>query len=177
MKRLKASDKSQQLYLLGYGVCGTEAGCTLRALQILNEADEVIFRWDKYTSRPFRNGLISMIVMVKPLRFLPSSLYVRLIVMQSSNGQSQDDRLLSPPGSQARSTAERLLRTRPKTYRAIVQLLVDPGATVMHIAKLHRVSEHTVRGIRAREGQVIAERKQRLNVRTPAGKSCARLFM
>ena len=32
----------------------------------------------------------------------------------------------------------------------------------MHIAKLHRVSEHTVRAIRAREAQAIAERKQRL---------------
>jgi hypothetical protein len=32
----------------------------------------------------------------------------------------------------------------------------------MHIAKRHRVSEHTVRAIRAREGQAIAERKQRL---------------
>ena len=39
-----------------------------------------------------------MIVMVKPLRFLPGSLYVRLIVMQSSNGQSQDDRLLTDYG-------------------------------------------------------------------------------
>jgi len=32
----------------------------------------------------------------------------------------------------------------------------------MHIAKRHRVSEHTVRAIRAREAQAIAERKQRL---------------
>src|SRR5262249_3003333 len=63
---------------------------------------------------------------------------------------------------QDRFTAERVLRTRPKTYRAIVLLLADPGATVMHIAKRHRVSEHTVRAIRAREAQAIAERKQRL---------------
>lgn len=32
----------------------------------------------------------------------------------------------------------------------------------MQIAKRHRVSEHTVRAIRARETQAIAERKQRL---------------
>jgi hypothetical protein len=32
----------------------------------------------------------------------------------------------------------------------------------MHIAKRHRVSEHTVRAIRARESIAIAERKQRL---------------
>src|SRR5262249_22451658 len=36
------------------------------------------------------------------------------------------------------------------------------GATVMYIAKRHRVSEHTVRAIRAREADAIAERKQRL---------------
>ena len=82
--------------------------------------------------------------------------------MKSSNGEAQDERLLSPPGSQARFTAERVLRTRPKTYRAIVQLLADPDATVMHIAKHHRVSEHTVRAIREREAVAIAERKQRL---------------
>src|SRR5215831_4431323 len=85
--------------------------------------------------------------------------------MQSSNGQtlvSREDKLLSPPGSQSRFTAERVLRIRPKTYRAIVQLLADPGATVMHIAKRHRVSEHTVRAIREREAVAIAERKQGL---------------
>jgi transposase-like protein len=82
--------------------------------------------------------------------------------MQSSNGQSQDNRLLSPLGSQARFTAERVLRTRPKTYRAIVQLLADPDAKIEQIAKLHRVPTHTVRAIRAREAQAIAERKQRL---------------
>jgi hypothetical protein len=59
-------------------------------------------------------------------------------------------------------TAERVLRTRPKTYRAIVQLLADPHASVNHIAKFHRVSTHTVRAIRAREARTIAERKQRL---------------
>jgi len=59
-------------------------------------------------------------------------------------------------------TAERVLRTRPKTYRAIVRLLADPYSSVNQIARLHRVSTHTVRAIRAREAQDIAERKKRL---------------
>jgi hypothetical protein len=70
--------------------------------------------------------------------------------------------MIQAKNDQDRFTAERVLRTRPKTYRAIVLLLADPGATVMHIAKRYRVSEHTVRAIRAREAQAIAERKQRL---------------
>jgi hypothetical protein len=70
--------------------------------------------------------------------------------------------MIQPKNDQDRFTAERVLRTRPKTYRAIVLLLADPGAAVMHIAKRHRVSEHTVRAIRAREAVAIAERKQRL---------------
>jgi transposase-like protein len=59
-------------------------------------------------------------------------------------------------------TAERVLRTRPKTYRAIVQLLAEPHASVNQIAKLHRVSTQTVRAIRYREAQGIAERKKSL---------------
>jgi len=59
-------------------------------------------------------------------------------------------------------TAERVLRTRPKTYRAVVQLLADPHASVNQIAKLHRVSTHTVRAIRHREARTIAERKKSL---------------
>jgi len=69
---------------------------------------------------------------------------------------------IQPKSDQDRFTAERVLRTRPKTYRAIGQLLADPDAAVMHIAKRHRVSEHTVRAIRAREAVAISERKQRL---------------
>jgi hypothetical protein len=40
--------------------------------------------------------------------------------------------------------------------------LADPDAKVLQIAKLHHVSEHTVRAIREREAVAIAERKQRL---------------
>jgi hypothetical protein len=78
--------------------------------------------------------------------------------------QRNDDHILTAQNSEAAQgfTAERVLRTRPKTYRAIVQLLADPHASVNHIAKVHRVSTHTVRAIRAREAKTIAERKQRL---------------
>jgi hypothetical protein len=59
-------------------------------------------------------------------------------------------------------TAERVLRIRPKTYRAIVELLAEPHAKIEQIAKLHRVSTHTVRAIRVREAVPIAERKKSL---------------
>jgi transposase-like protein len=77
------------------------------------------------------------------------SLPVRVNIIQATNGQS-------------RFTAERVARTRPKTYRAIVRLLAEPDARVDHIAKLHRVSTHIVRAIRARESIAIAERKKSL---------------
>ena len=41
-----------------------------------------------------------------------------------------------------------------------MQLLAEPHASVNQIAKLHRVSTHTVRAIRHREAQDIAERKK-----------------
>ncbi len=61
-----------------------------------------------------------------------------------------------------RFTAERVARTRPKTYRAVVRSLAEPDAKIEHIAQRHRVSTHTVRKIREREAVAIAERKQRL---------------
>src|SRR5881392_3345314 len=67
-----------------------------------------------------------------------------------------------PKGHQARYTAETVLRTRPKTYRKAVQLLADPNWSVLQISKSLRLSEHTVRAIRAREAQDIAERKKSL---------------
>jgi transposase-like protein len=98
-----------------------------------------------------------MIVTTEPLRLPPNKTNVQSNMSEAKNGQS---RPLS--NGQGRFTAERVARTRPKTYRAIVQLLADPGAAVMHIAKRHRVSEHTVRAIRAREAVAIAERKKSL---------------
>jgi hypothetical protein len=70
--------------------------------------------------------------------------------------------MIQPKSDQDRFTAERVVRIRPKTYRAIVQLLADPDARIEHIAQRPRVSTHTVRAIRAREAVAIAERKQRL---------------
>jgi hypothetical protein len=70
--------------------------------------------------------------------------------------------IIQAKSDQDRFTAERVARTRPKTYRAIFRLLADPDAKIEHIAKLHRVSTHTVRAIRAREAVTIAERKKTL---------------
>ena len=69
-----------------------------------------------------------------------------------------------PNGHQARYTAETVLRTRPKTYRKIVHLLADPNWSALQISKTCRVSEHTVRAIRHREAQDIADRKKSLAV-------------
>jgi len=84
---------------------------------------------------------------------------------EANNGQSlppKDNRLLAAKGSQARYTGELLLRTRPKTYRAIVRELAEPNASVNGIARGYRVSNHTVMGIREREAKDIAERKKQL---------------
>jgi transposase-like protein len=94
------------------------------------------------------------------LRFCLGSLYVHLIMGESNDGQVVSP-TQNPEGAQG-FTAERVLRTRPKTYRAIVQLLAEPHASINNIAKLHRVSTHSVRAIRARESIAIAERKKSL---------------
>ena len=90
---------------------------------------------------------------------LQASVRVRLNMSEPNNGQT-----VTLHNSEAAQgfTAERVLRTRPKTYRAIVRLLADPHASVNQIAKLHRVSTHTVRAIRCREAKTIADRKQSL---------------
>ena len=96
---------------------------------------------------------------------LQASLPVRLNMIEPNNGQAlstKDNRLLAPKGSQARYTGELLLRTRPKTYRAIVRELAEPNASVNGIARGYRVSNHTVMGIREREAKSIAERKKHL---------------
>jgi len=74
-------------------------------------------------------------------------------------------RLLAPKDSQSRYTGELLLRTRPKTYRAIARELAEPNASVNGIARRYRVSNHTVMGIREREAKSIAERKNTLAVK------------
>src|SRR5437773_1606241 len=75
---------------------------------------------------------------------------------------TKDNRLLALKGPQARYTGELLLRTRPKTYRAIVRELAEPNASVNGISRRYRVSNHTVMGIREREAKSIAERKKHL---------------
>jgi hypothetical protein len=91
--------------------------------------------------------------------FVRAIVSVHLNMSESNNGQTP-----TTQNSEAAQgfTAERVLRTRPKTYRAIVQLLADPHASVNQIAKFQRVSTHTVRAIRAREAKTIAERKKTL---------------
>src|SRR5207302_10124024 len=90
---------------------------------------------------------------------IETSLNVQANMIEPNNGQA----LIAENSEAAQGfTADRVLRTRPKTYRAIAQLLAEPHASVNQIAKLHRVSTHTVRAIRYREGQDIAERKKTL---------------
>jgi hypothetical protein len=99
------------------------------------------------------------------LRFPQISLNVQANMIEPNNGQAlsrRDNRLFAPKGSQARYTGELLLRTRPKTYRAIVRELAEPKASVNGISRRYRVSNHTVMGIREREAKSIAERKKHL---------------
>jgi hypothetical protein len=88
---------------------------------------------------------------------LQASLPVRLNMIEANNGPA----LLSPTrDNRPRYTGELLLRTRPKTYRAIVRELAEPNASVNGISRRYRVSNHTVMGIREREAGSIAETKK-----------------
>ena len=87
-------------------------------------------------------------------------LSVRLNMSKSNNGEMPESGI--PQGDQRRYTGELLLRTRPKTYRAIVRELAEPNASVNGISRRYRVSNHTVMGIREREAKGIAERKKTL---------------
>jgi hypothetical protein len=85
---------------------------------------------------------------------------------EQSNGQGLPP--VEPPlarkSSQARYTAQTVLRTRPKTYHKVAQLLADPNWSALQISKACRVSEYTVRAIRERESEAITERKKTLAV-------------
>ena len=114
---------------------------------------------------PFLNGLISMIVTANIAFSCNRPYHVRLNMSEPSNGQAvslPQHKQHLPNGHQARYTAETVLRTRPKMYRKTVQLLADPNWSALQISKSLRLSEHTVRAIRAREAQDIAERKKSL---------------
>jgi len=87
-------------------------------------------------------------------------------MIEPNNGQAQDKRRI-PQGDQSRYTGEILLRTRPKTYRAIVRELAAPNASVNGTSRRYRVSNHTVMGIREGEAKSIAERKKHLDRSVP----------
>jgi hypothetical protein len=99
-----------------------------------------------------------MIVTTSRCVLLRASLPVRLNMIEPNNGQA----LSTTHDARPRYTGELLLRTRPKTYRAIVRELAEPNASVNGIARGYRVSNHTVMGIRERETKSIAERKKHL---------------
>jgi hypothetical protein len=92
------------------------------------------------------------------LRFPQIRLNVQANMIEPKSGQSVSPRQDNRP----RYTGELLLRTRPKTYRAIVRELAEPNASVNRISKAYRVSNHSVMGIREREAKSIAERKKHL---------------
>jgi hypothetical protein len=84
--------------------------------------------------------------------------HVHLNMSEQNNGQL----LSTTRDNRPRYTGELLLRTRPKTYRAIVRELAEPNASVNGISRRYRVSNHTVMGIREREAKSITERKKHL---------------
>jgi hypothetical protein len=107
---------------------------------------------------PRHDRPVSMIVIIKDCILLQASLPVRLNMSEPNNGQA----VMTVQDNRPRYTGELLLRTRPKTYRAIVRELAEPNASVNGIARGYRVSNHTVMGIREREAKSIAERKKHL---------------
>ena len=119
-----------------------------------NEAPDA----DTVASDPFGQAAST-----QKLHFFKPTVSVRLNMIEPENRKAlslpkHNPRL--PNGHHARYTAERVLRTRPKTYRKIVHLLADPYWSVLQISKNCRVSEHTVHAIRERESQDTAERKK-----------------
>jgi hypothetical protein len=98
-----------------------------------------------------------LMLVVRDCVFLQIRVSVQANMIGAQNGQSR-----SEPKSRGRFTGEQLLRERPRVYRKVVELLAEPGMSINQITKLCRVSEHTVRAVRKREGVSIAERKQRL---------------
>jgi hypothetical protein len=66
------------------------------------------------------------------------------------------------PGTQARYTGAILLRTRPKTYRKIVELLANPSWSITQIAKACKVTDRSIVAVREREAATIESRKAEL---------------
>lgn len=59
-------------------------------------------------------------------------------------------------------TGERLFRDRPDIYRAVVQLLAEPGVSIRTICRDCHVSDHTVRSVADRERIPIATQKKQV---------------
>jgi hypothetical protein len=76
---------------------------------------------------------------------------------EPNNGQA----LSTTHDARPRYTGEVLLRTRPKTYQRVVQLLSE-NTPVIQIMRLCRVAQDTVIAVRNREAQTISERKNKL---------------
>jgi hypothetical protein len=74
-----------------------------------------------------------------------------------NNGQAP----ITLQDNRPRYTGEILLRTRPKTYQRVVQLLSE-NMPVIQIMRLCRVAQDTVIAVRNREAQTISERKNKL---------------
>jgi hypothetical protein len=88
---------------------------------------------------------------------LQASLPVRVNMIEQNNGQA----LSHTQDNRPRYTGEILLRTRPKTYQRVVQLLSE-NTPVIQIMRLCRVAQDTVIAVRNREAQEISERKNKL---------------
>ena len=80
--------------------------------------------------------------------------------LQLTNGNGSNGH--AKPGSPARYTGEILLRTRPKTYRKVVDLL-SKGESALYISKECKVSRMSVDAIKERESADIAQRKMELS--------------
>ncbi|MFZ3377042.1 MAG: hypothetical protein WA183_15955 [Chthoniobacterales bacterium] len=59
-------------------------------------------------------------------------------------------------------TGERLFRDRPDVYKAVVQLIAEPGVSVRTICRECHVSDHTVRSVAEREQIPIATVKKQV---------------
>src|SRR5262245_34889094 len=93
--------------------------------------------------------------------FFQPSVSVHANMTEPNEVQTHEKRPI-PQGDQRRYTGAILLRTRPKTYRAIARERAEPDPSVNGISRRYRVSNHTVMGIREREAKSIAERKNTL---------------
>ena len=91
----------------------------------------------------------------KPLRFCKASLYVHLIIMQSSNGQLLPQPSCPKPKRHNAKLCPFAIRQR------IINALAN-GDSIRAIARALHVSNNTVAAIREQEWQQVAARKERI---------------